>query len=110
MKKIVLLSSLILFVLSISAFAQQRFTPQDRLKFYKEKLNLTEDQSKKVEQILIKSDDQMKKLREDKSADRSEFRKMMDQTNQEISKVLNEKQKADFQKMLDEMKARRNRQ
>lgn len=107
MKNIIVLFSLSLFVFSLVAIAQPRVTPQERLKMLKEKLNLTEDQSVKVEKILVNADDQMKELRADGKANRTDFRNLMDKTNQEIDKVLDEKQKIEHKKMMDE---RRNRQ
>lgn len=102
MKKTIVLSSLILLLVSLSAFAQPKFTPQERLKMLKEKLSLTKDQSVKIEKILIKSDEDMKKLKSSENSDRTEFRKIMENSNQEIQKVLNENQKAQFKKMSEE--------
>ena len=106
MKNLIVLLSLSFFILSLVAVGQPRFTPQERLKMLKERLNLTEEQSQIVEKILIKSDDEMQKLRSSDNRDRSQFRAQMDKTNQEIEKVLDENQKAEYNKMLDE---RRNR-
>lgn len=93
-------------MLSLVAVAQPRFTPEQRLKMLKERLNLTEEQSKKVEDILVKSDKEMQKLRSSENRDRSQFRAQMDKTNQEIEKVLDEKQKAEYKKMLEERRQR----
>ncbi len=106
MKNLILLFSLSLFMLSMVAIAQPRFTPQERLKMLKERLNLTQEQSKKVEDILINSDKEMQKLRSSENRDRSQFRVQMDKTNQEIEKVLDEKQKAEYKKMLEERRKR----
>jgi hypothetical protein len=106
MKKTVIISSLIFLVISLHTFAQPRFTPQERLKILKERLTLTEEQSVKVEKILIKSDEDLNKLQASENSDRTKFRKIMDDSNQEILNVLNEKQKTEYKKMLEE---RRNR-
>jgi hypothetical protein len=106
MKNLIILFSLSLFVLSLVAVAQPRFTPQERLKMLKERLNLTQEQSKKVEDILINSDKEMQKLRSGENRDRSQFRAQMDKTNQEIEKVLDEKQKVEYKKMLEERRQR----
>ncbi len=106
MKNMIILLSLSFFMLSLVAIAQPRITPQERLKMLKERLNLTEEQSKKVEEILIKSDKEIQKLRSSEDRDRTKFRAQMDKTNQEIEKVLNEKQKAEYKKMLEERRKR----
>ncbi len=106
MKNLIVLLSLSFFLLSLVAIAQPRFTPQERLKMLKERLNLTEEQSKKVEDILIKSDKELQKLRSSDNRDRSQFRAQMDKTNQEIEKVLDEKQKSEYKKMMEERRQR----
>ncbi|HEX7356912.1 MAG TPA: hypothetical protein VF270_04290 [Ignavibacteriaceae bacterium] len=102
MKNLILLFSLSIFLFSITATAQPRITPQERLKVLKERLNLIEDQSQTIEKILIKSDEEMKKLRSSDNSDREQFREQMEKTNKEIEKVLDEKQKEEFKKILDE--------
>lgn len=92
---------------SLSLHAQPRFTPQERLKMLNDRLNLTEEQSVKIENILKTSDEEIQKLRESQSADRTEFRKVMDHTNQEILSILNERQKTEYNKMLEERRNRR---
>ncbi|HMN49646.1 MAG TPA: hypothetical protein PKD67_10950 [Ignavibacteriaceae bacterium] len=106
MKNLIVLLSLSFFLLSLVAIAQPRFTPQERLKMLKERLNLTEEQSKKVEDILVKSDKEIKKLRSSDNRDRTQFRDLMDKINQEIEKVLDEKQKAEYKKMMEERRQR----
>lgn len=106
MKNLIVLLSLSFFLLSLVAVAQPRVTPQERLKMLKERLNLTQEQSKKVEDILINSDKEMQKLRSSNNRDRSQFRDLMDKTNQEIEKVLDEKQKTEYKKMMEERRRR----
>lgn len=102
MKNLILLFSLSIFIFSITATSQPSITPQKRLKVLKERLNLNEDQSQTIEKILIKSDEEMKKLRSSDNSDREQFREQMEKTNKEIEKVLDEKQKEEFKKILDE--------
>lgn len=98
-----LAAALIVFV---TLNAQPRFTPRERLKMMNERLNLNEEQSSKIEKILNTADEEIQKHRESDNPDRTEFRKIMDHTNREILTVLNEKQKTEYNKMLEE---RRNR-
>jgi len=107
MKNRVFLISLSFFILIATVNAQPRFTPQDRLERLKEKLSLTKEQSIKVEKILVKSDEEMNKLRASENPDRAAFRKIMDSSNKEIEKLLNEKQKLEFNKLLEERRNRR---
>lgn len=106
MKNVILLITMFSFIISLAVVAQPRFTPQERLKMLKERLSLTDEQSAKVEKILINSDKEMKNLRDAENQDRTEFRKIMENSNQEILKILSDKQKTEYNKMLEE---RRNR-
>ncbi len=106
MKNLIVFFSLLFFTLTLAAFAQPRTTPQERLKMLKERLSLTEVQSVKIEKILITADEKIKELRTKGKNNRTEFRDLMDKTNQEIDKVLDEKQKAEHKKMIDERKNR----
>lgn len=106
MKNIIVLFSLLFVTLTLVAFAQPRMTAQERLKMLKERLSLTEAQSVKIEKILINADEKIKELRTEGKHDRTEFRDLMDKTNQEIDKVLDEKQKVEHKKMIDERKNR----
>lgn len=106
MKNIIVLFSLLFVTLTLAAVAQPRMTPQERLKMLKERLSLTEAQSVKIEKILINADEKIKELRTKGKNNRTEFRDLMDKTNQEIDKVLDEKQKVEHKKMIDERKNR----
>lgn len=106
MKQVILFITAALILFSFNATAQNRMSPKERLKMLNERLNLTEEQSVKIEKIFKASDEEIQKLRESENPDRAEFRKIMDHTNQEILTVLNEKQKTEYNKMLEE---RRNR-
>ena len=72
MQKVLIIAIFAVLLFSITVSAQQRQSPQDRVKALKEKLNLTDDQSVKVEKIYTEAQDKMKN-----SSDRSEFRKRM---------------------------------
>lgn len=107
MKNIGVLISLSLLIFAAAVNAQPRFSGKDRLERLKERLSLTQEQSAKVEKILLKQEEDMKKLRSSDNFDRTEFRKVMDNSNQEIEKVLDKKQKLEFKKILDERRQRR---
>ncbi len=96
--------SAVLLLLAGSINAQQRFTPQERAKNLKEKLNLTDEQTAKVEQILTNSNAEIQKLRAGENPDREKFREIRENSNKAILEILTEKQKTEFNKMLDERK------
>lgn len=105
--------ALFVVIFAVNIFAQPRFDPKEQLKDLKEKLNLSEDQSKEVETILVDMTEEMKKLREDNTGSREEmFPKMMkirEDANKKIENVLNDDQKKAFKKYLEEReKQRRN--
>ena len=106
MKKLLFLSVVACLILAGSVTAQSRFTPQERLQNLKERLNLTQEQSAEVEKILTASDKKIQELRESNNSDRTKFREIMDNSNKEIIKVLNDKQKTEFNKMLEERRSR----
>jgi protein CpxP len=86
--------------------AQFQFKPEDRLKNLQERLNLSKEQSVKVEGILKKAGEKMNNLPDDRTERWQKVRSIMDETNKEIEKILNKKQVKEFNKMLEE---RRNR-
>lgn len=91
-----------LVLLTVTASAQSRVTQQERLKTLKQRLNLTEEQYNKVEQILTKTSDEFQKLRSSGNQDREEFKRIRDESRNEILQTLDEKQKAEYNKMLAE--------
>jgi len=97
-----MIAAIAVFMLTISTFAQPRLSPQERVKALTERLSLTTDQAAQIEQIYVKSQDQMKQMNTDGKPDRSEMRKMMEDTQAQVIKVLDDKQKVEFQKMQDE--------
>jgi Spy/CpxP family protein refolding chaperone len=106
MQKIIMIAAFAVLLISLTVSAQPRQSPQDRVKALKERLNLTDDQSVQVEKIFTQAQEKMKN-----SADRSEFRKIMTDSNDQIEKLLTDKQKTEFKKMQEErMNRMRNRQ
>lgn len=97
-----MIAAIAVFMLTLSTFAQPRLSPQERVKALTERLSLTKDQAAQIEKILIQSQDEMKKMNSDGQADRSEFRKKMNETQDQIEKLLDDKQKVEFKKMQDE--------
>jgi Spy/CpxP family protein refolding chaperone len=97
-----MISTIAVLMLSLSTFAQPRMSPQERVKALTERLSLTKDQAAQIEKIYIQSQDQMKKMNDEGKSDRSAFRKMMEDTQAQVEKVLDDKQKAEFKKMQDE--------
>jgi Spy/CpxP family protein refolding chaperone len=102
MYKTMMIAAIAVFMLTLSTFAQPRLSPQERVKALTERLSLTKDQAAQIEQIYVKAQDEMKKMNSDGQADRSEFRKKMNETQDQIAKLLDDKQKVEFQKMQDE--------
>ena len=107
MRNMFFLTVLAGLILAGSITAQSRLTPQERLKNLKDKLNLTEEQSVKVEKILTSSDKEMQELRKSNNMDRAKFREIMEKSDNEILKVLNDKQKTEYNKILEERRSRR---
>ena len=100
-----IIAAIAVFILSLSIFAQQpRLSPQERVKALTERLSLTKDQAAQIEQIYVKAQDQMKQMNTEGKPDRSAMRKMMQDTQTQVTNVLDDKQKVEFQKMQDERK------
>jgi Spy/CpxP family protein refolding chaperone len=97
MQKIIMIATFAVLLISLTVSAQSRQTPQDRVKALKERLSLTDDQAAQVEKIFTQAQDKMKS-----SSDRSEFRKIMSDANDQVQQLLTETQKTEFKKMQDE--------
>jgi periplasmic protein CpxP/Spy len=106
MPRFLFLLTLLLIISVHISDAQFRMNVQDRLKRLEERLNLSKNQSVKVEAILKKSDGKIKALPENRSERWEKMKGIMDEENKEIEKILNKDQKVEFNKMLDERKAR----
>jgi Spy/CpxP family protein refolding chaperone len=107
MKKVTLL--ILIFVLPYKiAFAQKGFSSKDRATDLKTKLELTDDQTKKIESIFennhTKMDALFEKDKNDREASRTAIKEIMDNTDKEIEKVLDKDQLAKYQKLIDERK------
>ena len=110
LKKIMLFSVLALFVLSASSNAQMRMSPSGRAKQLAEQLKLSDDQTKKVEAIFTKSEEKAFKIMENdgfgKGENRDKMMKLREEANGEIMKILNDKQKSEFKKIIEEQRKR----
>ena len=106
MQRIMIIAAFSVLLISLMVTAQPRQSPQDRVKALKERLTLTDDQSAQVEKIFTLAQDKMKN-----TSDRSEFRKIMNDSNDQIEKILTDTQKTEFKKIQEERMSRmRNRQ
>lgn len=108
MYKTILFFTVILFVGSSLMPAQGRMTHEERLQQYKERLKLSDDQTQKLDAILLKSEKKRDEMRNkgDRENMRDEMMKIMEETNNQISKILKSAQKAEFKKMVEERKNR----
>lgn len=107
----------VLFVLtfSINCFAQiGRMNAQERIKRnledLKNRLELTELQYAKVDSLLKMQNDEIEKLRESNNEDRvsmrSAFIELREKYDRNIKSLLNEKQKKEYAKYLEERRQR----
>jgi protein CpxP len=97
---------IIMILMSLSMInAQPRRTPAERAKMLKEQLNLSDQQTAKVDSIYTEADTKFQAASQN-GFDRTKFRAIMDTTNTEIEKILTSDQKDAFKKILEE---RRNR-
>ena len=108
MYKAILFFTVLLFVSSSVISAQGRMTHEERVQQYKEKLTLTTDQTKKLDVILKKSEQNREEMRNsgDMTNMREKMMKSMDETNDQIMKILKPAQKEQFKKMVEERKSR----
>jgi Spy/CpxP family protein refolding chaperone len=97
---------IVILIASVISNAQpRRRTPAERAADLKEQLNLTDKQTAKIDSIYTISDTKFQDVMQN-GFDRTKSRAIMDTTNAEISKLLTDKQKDAFNKLLEE---RRNR-
>ena len=102
MFKSMMIAAIAVCMMTLVTFAQPRLSPQERTKALTERLSLTKDQAAKVEKIFVQSQEQMKKMTSDDKSDRSAMRKQMEDTQAQIEKLLDDKQKVEFKKWQDE--------
>lgn len=95
-----------LFALTAASFSQGRMEPAERANMLKERLSLTDEQTKKVTEIFSASRDEMMKLRdasgEDRDAMRAGMQEIRKKTDAKIVALLTEKQKKEFDKLRKE--------
>ena len=116
-KIVVILSVIFLFGFTTQSFSQGmgRMDPQERmkqqLKTYKERLKLTDAQFNKVDTILNDQMSEIQKLRDNSGGDRQSMRDAMmelrEKSNKKIEALLDDTQKAEFNKILEEAAQRR---
>ena len=86
-------------------------TPEERAKRLKERLSLTEEQTKKVHEIFKNSDKErqskMKSVRGDREAMREQMTAIMAGTDKEIEKLLTEEQKKKYGELKKERRQMR---
>lgn len=109
MLRLLLIVILFAFVGTVSN-AQMRMSPAERAKQLSESLKLNSDQLKKVETIFTKQQDQFSKMMSGgdfrNEETRNKMSKLREESNNEIMKILDKKQKVQYQKFLDEQKKR----
>lgn len=108
LKKVFFIVCAVWLSLSVVNYAQRK-SPEERAKHLTERLKLTKDQEKKIENILRKQQEKMLKIvkQGDDFRDPSNREKMMklrEESNNEIMKLLNKDQKNEFKKITDEQK------
>ncbi|MBI1938267.1 MAG: hypothetical protein HYS25_09080 [Ignavibacteriales bacterium] len=110
LKKILLFSVLALLVLSASSNAQMRMSPSGRAKQLAEQLSLNADQTKKVEVIFTNSQNKTEQIMGKdgfgNGENRDKMMKIREDTNNEVMKILNDKQKSEFKKIIEEQRKR----
>lgn len=111
LKRTIILSVVLLLGLAVLNQAQMRMSPEERAKQLTEQLKLTKDQTKKVEEIFKKSQDKMQKIFDSGSGfgdpdTRDKIMKLRDESNNEVMKLLNDKQKTEYKKILEEQRKR----
>ena len=88
-----------------------RMSPEDRAVRLNELLDLTDEQSKKVEQIYKESQETMSEMREQFQGDRSQMRKKMmenrEETTKKIEEILYEDQITLFREYQEEREEQR---
>ncbi len=102
MKRLLLAAVFILaFVLGTNA-QNRRFSLQDRVENLKERLNLTDVQTAKVDSILKASMDSIRSIPDTVQNRRKAMRQIMTNTNTAIENILTDNQKAEYKKMMEE--------
>jgi hypothetical protein len=69
---------------------RSRISPEERAAQLKERLNLTDEQTRKVEQIYRESQEKISKMRDQFEGDRSQMREKMMEQRQDINNKIEE--------------------
>lgn len=110
LKKILLAAVIFIFGTSAINHAQMR-SPEERAKQLTEQLKLNKEQSKKVEDIFTKQQEKMQNIFQNGGgfgdpATRDKMMKVREETNSEINKLLTDKQKTEYKKIVEEQQKR----
>jgi len=105
MRKLFLACCLVIGIATVSHAQGMRLTPEARTKMMTDSLNLTSAQSTQVLSILKTSQTQMDSVR-NAGGDRTAMRPIMMSSNQKIMGVLTDDQKAKYQAMMKNMRAK----
>lgn len=89
---------------------RRRMNPQERAAELKDHLDLTDEQAKQIETILIESQNKMSEMRKNFEGDREQMRNAMMNSREEVEKkieeILYEDQKIKYQEYRDEQQQR----
>ena len=109
MSRLLLIIILLAFAGTINN-AQMRMSSAERAKQLSEQLKLNPKQTKQVEEIFTKSQDQMMKFFEGgdmrSEENRAKMQKIREESNAAIMKLLTSKQKDEYKKYLEEQRKR----
>jgi len=109
MKKILLMCCLVIGIATVSHAQGMRMSPEARTKMMTDSLNLTSTQQTQVLAVLKTSQTQMDSVR-NAGGDRTAMRPIMMSSNQKILGILTDDQKAKYQAMMKNMRARMQQQ
>ena len=101
-----LLTAIVVFSFIAVVSAQSRFSVQDRVERLKTRLSLTDQQAAQVDSILTAAQDSAKTITSTGSERRLVMRQIMAKAHSDISKILTDTQKAEFEKNLARPKGR----
>ncbi len=96
------------FVLGTNA-QNRRFSIQNRVDRLKERLNLTDAQTAKIDSILTAAMDSARAIPDSIQDRRQAMRQIMTNANADVEKILTDDQKAEYKKMMEERRGRMRR-
>jgi protein CpxP len=105
MKKLLFMCFFLVGISAVSRAQGMRISPEDRLAALKTELNLTDDQSAKI-LVIFKVSAAKRDSVSNAGGDREAIRTIMMTTIEKIKAVLTPDQRATYQKMMDEMRAK----